>query len=190
PATIRGQVTDAQTGNHISGAGVVTVITGSGIIVASAKTDLNGNYIISGLAPGSYDVVFSADNFAAQTRTVNLLPNETEVVNAALSPNPATISGRVTDAGTRVPIANALIQAFTTDGTFITSTFSDVTGQYILTGLPEGTFTISANAADFATKSQTVTLTPGETEPVNFALSANPASLSGIVTDAQTKAPL
>ncbi|MEO2222775.1 carboxypeptidase-like regulatory domain-containing protein [Priestia megaterium] len=154
PATIQGRVTDAQTGNPIRGAGVVTVISGSGIIVASAKTDLNGNYIISGLAPGSYDVVISADNFAAQTSTVNLLPNETEIVNTALSPNPATVSGRVTNAGTGVPIANALIQAFTTDGTFVTSTLSDVAGQYTLTGLPEGTFTISASATDFATKSR------------------------------------
>ncbi|MEO2222778.1 carboxypeptidase-like regulatory domain-containing protein, partial [Priestia megaterium] len=115
-------------------AGVVTVITGSGIIVASAKTDLNGNYIISGLAPGSYDVVISADNFAAQTSTVNLRPNETEIVNTALSPNPATVSGRVTNAGTGVPIANALIQAFTIDGTFVTSTLSDVAGSIPLQG--------------------------------------------------------
>nr|WP_308346208.1 carboxypeptidase regulatory-like domain-containing protein [Priestia aryabhattai] len=190
PASIQGTVTDAQTGNPISGAGVITVITGSGIIVASVKTDLNGNYIISGLAPGSYDVIFSADNFASHTSTVNLVPNETETINAVLTPNPATVSGRIVNAGTSAPITNALIQAFTTGGTFVTSTLSDVNGQYILTGLPEGTFTISASATDFMTQSQTVTLTPNETKTLNFTLSSNPASLSGIVTDAQTKAPL
>ena len=89
------------------------------------------------------------------------------------------------DAGTGTPIANALIQAFTTQGTFVASTLTNVDGQYTLTGLPEGTFTISASATDFATQVQTVTLTPGETEIVNFALTPNPASLSGTVTDAQ-----
>jgi len=190
PATIQGTVTDAQTGNPISGAGVVTVIAGSGIIVTSTKTDLNGNYIITGLSPDSYDVVFSADNFASQTSTVHLTPNEIEIVNAALTPNPATVSRRVVDAGTGAPIANALIQAFTTEGTFLASTLTDVDGQYTLTGLPEGTFTISASATDFATQIQTVTLTPGETEIVNFALTPNPASLSGIITDAQTGSPM
>ncbi|MEH7320267.1 carboxypeptidase regulatory-like domain-containing protein, partial [Priestia megaterium] len=182
--------TDAQTGSPISGAGVVTVIAGSGIIIASTQTDLNGNYIITGLSPGSYDVVFSANNFASQTSTVHLTPNEIEIVNAALTPNPATVSGRVVNVETSIPIANALIQAFTTEGTFVTSTLTDVDGQYTLTGLPEGTFTISASVTDFATQIQTVTLTPGETEIVNFALTSNPASLSGIVTDAQTGSPL
>ena len=36
-------MTDAQTGEPISGAGVVTVIEGSGIFVASTQTDQNGN---------------------------------------------------------------------------------------------------------------------------------------------------
>ncbi|MEH7320268.1 carboxypeptidase regulatory-like domain-containing protein, partial [Priestia megaterium] len=190
PATIQGTVTDAQTGTPISGAGVVTVIAGSGIIIASTQTDLNGNYIITGLSPGSYDVVFSANNFASQTSTVHLTPNEIEIVNAALTPDPATVSGRVVNVETSIPIANALIQAFTTEGTFVTSTLTDVDGQYTLTGLPEGTFTISASVTDFATQIQTVTLTPGETEIVNFALTPNPASLSGIVTDAQTGSPI
>ncbi|WP_303982341.1 carboxypeptidase-like regulatory domain-containing protein, partial [Niallia circulans] len=171
-------------------AGVVTVIAGSGIIIASTKTDLNGNYVITGLSPGSYDVVFSADNFASQTSTVHLTPNEIVTINAALTPNPAAVSGRVVATGTGAPIANALIQAFTTEGTFVTSTLTDVDGQYTLTGLPEGTFTISASATDFATQIQTVTLPPGETEIVNFALTPNPASLSGIVTDAQTGSPI
>jgi len=130
--------------------------------------------------------VFSADNFASQTSTVHIAPNEIESINADLTPNPATVSGRVVDTGTGAPIANALIQAFTTEGTFVTSTLTDVNGQYTLTGLPEGIFTISASATDFATQTQTVTLTPNETETVDFSLIPNPASLSGIVTDAQT----
>ncbi|WP_335444295.1 hypothetical protein, partial [Priestia megaterium] len=56
--------------------------------------------------------------------------------------------------------------------------------------MPEGTFTISASSTDFATQIQTVTLTPSETEIVNFSLTPHPASLTGIVTDAQTGSPI
>ncbi|NGY80707.1 carboxypeptidase regulatory-like domain-containing protein [Bacillus megaterium] len=51
-------------------------MAGSGIIIASIQTGLNGNYIITGLSPGSYDVVFSADKFASQTSTVHIAPNK------------------------------------------------------------------------------------------------------------------
>ncbi|WP_303984580.1 carboxypeptidase regulatory-like domain-containing protein, partial [Niallia circulans] len=190
PATIQGTVTDAQTGSPISGAGVVTVIAGSGIIIASTQTDLNGNYIITGLSPGTYNVVFSADNFASQTVTVNLAPGEVETVSPSLTPNPATITGTVFDSATSTPLANALVQVFNSQGVFLASVLTDMNGQYTLSGLPEGTLTVEASAPNFGTGIQTVTLTAGQTQTLPFTLTPNPASLSGIVTDAQTGSPI
>ncbi|WP_446715646.1 carboxypeptidase-like regulatory domain-containing protein, partial [Bacillus sp. OTU530] len=81
----------------MAGAGVVTVVQGSGIIVASTQTDQNGSYLLTGIAPGSYNVVFSAENFTSQTVSVNLTAGETEIINPVLTPNPATINGTVRD---------------------------------------------------------------------------------------------
>ncbi|MED4456369.1 carboxypeptidase-like regulatory domain-containing protein, partial [Metabacillus fastidiosus] len=162
----------------------------SGIIVASTQTDQNGQYVLTGLAPGTYNVVFSADNFSGQTSTVTLTAGETETVNASLTPNPATITGTVTDAFTGNPIANALIQVFNSQGILINSTLSDNNGQFSVTGLPEGALTVQASANNFASQVQTVTLTPGETETVNFSLPPNPASISGTVTDSLNGNPI
>ncbi|MEC2077419.1 carboxypeptidase regulatory-like domain-containing protein, partial [Metabacillus fastidiosus] len=130
PATIQGRLVDAQTGEPIPGAAVTTVLSNSGIIVASTETDQNGNYVITGLAPGTYNVVFSADNFAGQTSTVTLTAGETETVNASLTPNPATITGTVTDALTGNPISNVLIQIFNNQGVLLGSVLSDTNGQF------------------------------------------------------------
>ncbi|WP_165350947.1 carboxypeptidase-like regulatory domain-containing protein, partial [Ectobacillus funiculus] len=190
PATIQGQVTDAQTGTPIAGAGVVTVVQGSGIIVASTQTDQNGSYLLTGIAPGSYNVVISAENFTSQTVSVNLTAGETEIINPVLTPNPATINGTVRDAITGTALSNALIQVFNGQGSFLASTLTDVNGQYTLSGLPEGTLSVQASAPNFASELTVITVTPAETETVDFALEPNPASLTGSVTDAQTGAPL
>ncbi|WP_165350945.1 carboxypeptidase-like regulatory domain-containing protein, partial [Ectobacillus funiculus] len=190
PATIQGQATDMQTGTPIAGAGVVTVIQGSGVIVASTQTDQTGNYLLTGIAPGSYNVVISAANFTSQTVSVNLAAGETEIVNVALTPNPATINGTVRDSVTGTVLPNALIQVFNSQGRFLASTLTDVNGQYAISGLPEGTISVQASAPNFASELTVITLTPGETETVDFALASNPASLTGSVTDAQTGAPL
>ncbi|MNG20633.1 hypothetical protein D3C84_1049050 [compost metagenome] len=49
---------------------------------------------------------------------------------------------------------------------------------------------VQASAQNFASELTVITLTPGETETVDFVLEPNPASLKGRVTDAQTGAPL
>ncbi|MED1919631.1 carboxypeptidase-like regulatory domain-containing protein, partial [Bacillus thuringiensis] len=190
PATVQGQVSNAQTGEPITGAVVVTVLSNSGIIVASTQTDQNGNYVITGLAPGTYNLVFSADNFAGRTETVILTPGEIETVNVVLAPNPATVTGIVIDQFTGNPIRNALLQVFNSQGTLISSTLSDINGLFILSGLPQGTLTIQASATNFASQVQTVTLTPGETEAITFALTPDPASISGTVTDTQIGSPI
>ncbi|MED4456368.1 carboxypeptidase-like regulatory domain-containing protein, partial [Metabacillus fastidiosus] len=190
PATIQGRLVDVQTGEPIAGAAVITVLSNSGIIVASTQTDQNGQYVLTGLAPGTYNVVFSADNFAGQTSTVTLTAGETETVNASLTPNPAAITGTVADAFTGNPIANALIQVFNSQGILINSTLSDNNGQFTVSGLPEGTLTVQASANNFASQVQSVTLTPGETKGISFTLTPDPASLNGTVTETQNGNPI
>ncbi|MDF2054920.1 carboxypeptidase-like regulatory domain-containing protein [Priestia megaterium] len=94
------------------------------------------------------------------------------------------------DSVTSTPITNALVQIFNSQGVFLASVFTDMNGQYTLSGLPEGTLIVAASAADFGTGIQTVTLTAGQTQMVPFTLTPNPASLSGIVIDAQTGSPI
>ncbi|WP_169907692.1 carboxypeptidase regulatory-like domain-containing protein [Priestia abyssalis] len=190
PATIRGQVTDAATGLPIQQAGVVTVIQGTGIIVASAQTDQNGQYVLTGLALGSYNVVFSAPEYVTQTVPVILASGEVEVVNTALVGNPAQINGTVRNAATGAVLPNALIRVFDLQGSLIGGTLTDMNGQYTISGLAQGTYSVTALAEGHASQTMVITLTPGEEETVNFQLPPNPARLRGTVTDERTGQPI
>ena len=189
-ATIRGQVTDVNTGEPIQSAGVITVISGSGIIVASALTDQEGNYILTGLAPGAYNVIFSADGYVSQTINITLSSGETASLNAALESNPASITGSVRDANTLTAIENALIQVFTLYGRLLGTTLTDMDGNYTISGLPGGNIVVIARASGYQSQLQTVTLVRGNTGTLNFLLLDNPASVSGSVTDIQTGEPI
>ncbi|USK42072.1 carboxypeptidase regulatory-like domain-containing protein [Cytobacillus oceanisediminis] len=190
PASIRGRVTDASTGEPILNAAVITVISGSGIIVAQTLTDEQGNYILSNLPPGPYNVIFSAEGYVRRTLSVALSPNESIVLNAALESNPASLTGNVREAESLLPVANALIQVFLPSGTLLGTTLTDFEGNYSISGLPAGPVEVIARASGYQSQFRNVTLSRGSTVIVNFLLEENPASVSGVVTDNQTGQPL
>jgi large repetitive protein len=190
PAVVRGRVTDAVTGEPILRAAVVSVVSGSGIIIASTLTDQEGNYILNSLPAGNYDIVFSAEGYVTNSVRVTLSAGENRVLNQALQPNPASIRGTVRAAVSLIPIEEALIQVFLPDGTFLGSTLTDVNGNYFITGFPGGEVTVIARAREFQAETRTVTLIRGETAEVNFLLASNPATVSGFITDRATGLPI
>lgn len=78
--TIAGTVTDAETGDPIPGVNVVIAGMQQG-----ASTDANGEYIISGIAPGTYALQASFVGYASQTREgVEVIAEETTTVDFSL----------------------------------------------------------------------------------------------------------
>ena len=65
--TIRGTMTDAQTGETLIGANVVIMDPYKG-----AMADLDGNYSLEGLAPGAYEVTGSFIGYTPQTTSVTV----------------------------------------------------------------------------------------------------------------------
>ena len=51
---------------------------------------------------------------------------------------------------------------------------TDSTGEFSITGLPPGTYTVTAWHERFGTKSQEVTVAGSETKTANFVLTARP----------------
>ncbi len=77
---IAGRVTDRETGNPLPGANVVIVGTTMG-----AASDLNGNFIILNIPPGTYDVKATVIGYAAMTvQEVRVKIDQTERVDFAL----------------------------------------------------------------------------------------------------------
>lgn len=79
---LSGVVVDAETGETLVGANVAIAGTATG-----TATDLNGKYTIKGLAPGTYDVVFSFIGFQQKTvQGVEIRSGETTTLDIGLAP--------------------------------------------------------------------------------------------------------
>jgi hypothetical protein len=74
--TIRGTIADAQTGETLIGANVVIQNPYKG-----AMADLDGNYSLEGLAPGTYDVIGSFIGYTPVTESVTITGNEVVIIN-------------------------------------------------------------------------------------------------------------
>ncbi len=76
--TVTGTVTDAETGDPISGA---TISAGD----SQTSTTSNGGYTLS-LAPGEYSLLVAADGYQDSSVSITVEPNATTTQNVALSP--------------------------------------------------------------------------------------------------------
>ncbi len=80
-ATLTGKVKDAETGEALPFCSVFVNNT-----TVSTATDLEGNFTLSGLEPGTLEIGFSFMGYAAQTRKVTLKPGGTFTLNLSMSP--------------------------------------------------------------------------------------------------------
>ena len=154
--TISGTVTNASTSAAISGENV-TVFDSSDNFMASAITDSSGNYTVSGLAAGTYEVEFSGGNYITQfyngkaslssADPVSVTEGSTSSgINAALQPG-GQITGRVTDALSSAAIQNVLVGVFDSSGSFVNSACTASDGTYTVSGLATGSYHVGFDAS-------------------------------------------
>ncbi len=124
PGTIAGNVSN---GGPIANASIT--ISNSNGIVGNAVTDANGDYSVSGLAPGSYLVSCAATGFQSQFKAAIVTSGTTTTVNFVFIADGGTLEGNVIDSGTTDPIPGARIEVFQ-GTTLITSTLTDGSGDY------------------------------------------------------------
>lgn len=96
-------------------------------------------------------------------------------------PEPATLYGQVLETITGYPIAGALVEVVEAG----LSGYTDASGNYEITDIPVGTYTIRASHPDYETLQMSMELVSGENS-LGIALKRLTATLSGIVTDADT----
>ena len=96
PGAIAGTITETCAGNPLSGA--LIVVTDGSVIVGFDVTDASGDYLVSGLAPGSYTVAVAKKNFLFGSSMAVVVSSATTTVDLSLTPqalSPATITGTV-----------------------------------------------------------------------------------------------
>ena len=82
-ATISGKISDGKNGEEIIGATIRVKGTAYGAI-----SDVNGNYLIKGIKPATYDIEVSYAGYKAQSKKDILLkPSESKVLSFSILPD-------------------------------------------------------------------------------------------------------
>ncbi len=180
PATgsISGTVTDAQTTSAITGATVTCTCSGG-----AAVTGAGGGYSFTAVSPGnSYSMVFSDNGHVSQTvNNVTVTAGKATTENVALVED-GSITGRVTDAGTHLAIAGAMVTC-TCQGSGLTTNSS---GTYTFSNVaPAGDYTMTFSFAGYASQTlNNVGVSAGHATTENVALAQPTGGITGRVTDA------
>lgn len=96
-----------------------------------------------------------------------------------VKPGPGSISGKVTNSVTGLPISGATVS--TLPATSVVTT--DSTGKYILANIPAGSYTITVELTGYETKSVDVTISSNGAAIGNLTLIQYIGSISGTVTN-------
>ena len=201
-ATVSGRVTDAATGLPISNVDIAARFQYEGDM-AWTNTDGDGNYTLAGLPTGVYQIQARSDRYLDQEQIVTVeVAGSAMTADFALSQG-ATISGRVIDAETGLPIARVEIEA-RDDGDNQPNVYADTDadGRFSLQGMAAGSYRIEAKAYEqgyirqyydntaFWGLARLVTVAETEViEDISFELNRG-ATIIGTVTDARTGLPI
>jgi len=172
--TLSGTVSSSSGGTAISGASVQALQNGN--VKGSATSAGDGSYSIPNLPAGNYDVQASASGFGTGLKnSVALTAGQTATANFSLS-SPGTISGKVTQSDGVTGISSAAVRLFV-GGASMTTATADAGGNYSISGLNAGSYSLQAGANNYVTQTQSATVTGGNTSTINFLLqplAANP----------------
>jgi protocatechuate 3,4-dioxygenase beta subunit len=229
--SITGTVIDRTTGLPVPYADV-EVYNSQGFAVGYPDADSNGIYSTGGLEDGIYYVVAYRynshvpqlyDGIDCPMSGCNVLSGTPVVVDGFATVSgidfdlerSSTITGRVTDAQTGLPLYGINVEAWSSDGIYRRTGGSDLSGYYQITGLEPGTFFVATDEYSTynltyidslydgipcptgppegcdPTKGTPVTVVPGvSTRFIDLALERRTSGVAGIVTDEFSGGPV
>ncbi|MCY1015717.1 carboxypeptidase regulatory-like domain-containing protein [Pyxidicoccus sp. MSG2] len=190
---VSGRVVDGKTGQPLAGA---VIALGSGL---SATTGADGTFSIAAVPRGSYSGTVGAAGYQGlnfslmfgpgcigDMGTLTLFPEA-----ATPSPTQLTLRGSVVDGVNGAPVSNATVRLVETGASVTTA----ADGRFVLSGITLKDFGLAVSAAGYAPASYTMKVGAFGEAVVELKLSppgssATTSNLSGLVSDADTGAPL
>lgn len=173
---ISGTVTLAG-GGAVSGA-TVTAVNAAGAAL-SAVSSASGAYEITGLATGAYTVTASRSGYrSSQSINVTLT---TTALNGTANINDMALNNSVISGAVRDPAGNGILNAVVAvsgsggSGNAVTN----AAGEFTVSGLAPGTYSLTASAAGYATSTQSVNVTT--TANLFIPLTPNTVRVTGTV---------
>ncbi|MEJ2502913.1 MAG: carboxypeptidase-like regulatory domain-containing protein, partial [Gemmatimonadota bacterium] len=103
------------------------------------------------------------------------------VAGVASAQTTGTVAGRVFDSATQQPIVGATVAVADRGG------LTNTTGRFVITGVPEGTYTVRVQQIGYAESTQEVTVSGGETVTLEIAMTSEAIGLGErVVTSSYT----
>ena len=143
---LEGTVSDISNSNPITNATIEIV---NSTLTIQTTTDLSGNYMTGIANSSSYDVIFSAPGYLADTLNAAFTNGNTTILNAQLQPLQSfNTSGSVVDInGIGIPNSDVFIY----NSSFTLNTITDSNGDFNINGIYEGNYNVIAGSWGFIT---------------------------------------
>jgi protocatechuate 3,4-dioxygenase beta subunit len=183
---IRGRVT--RNGVAVSGGNVSFSPRGrGGVRSANGMIALDGEYEVSGVEPGDYDVRVFAGGGGNDTVQYTVVGNAVFDIDL----KGASARGVVVDAAIGVPLPDVRVMITPTaqGGRLWRNATTDSDGRFTLDTLPDGSYTLRTEREHYAAASQAVTVSGGSTPPIEVRLTRGQEAMLRLV-DAETGASL
>ncbi len=158
----------------------ITAAAEDGSNLAAVTTGPSGTYNLSGLSPGTYDLTVTGSGLGTQYLKGLVVGAGTSLVQNITLAAAASVAGTVFANGVSLAGAQAILTDAQGDAV---GAVTDANGNYSLTGLGAGTYTLEVSGQGFAPTDTTLTLTAGQTSQAPGIGLIQGASLSLTVTD-------
>ena len=197
--SIEGTVRGAN-GTPLAGVAVVATNGTLTLTTITSSSDPIGSYKIDGLAvPATYTITFSRADLASTTQAVEMDSLSRRVlknIDAAMVSSTGSVIGTISEAVTEPQpgtqgVGEVEVVLAGGASTYRTRTATDPVdkrGQYVLGGIPPGTYSLSFNRVGAAPLSFIITVAAGQTV-IQDGLVGQPASITGLVVNNASDGP-
>ncbi|WP_253816463.1 carboxypeptidase regulatory-like domain-containing protein [Myxococcus xanthus] len=143
---------------------------------ATTTTNSQGSFTFNNVAAGTYTVEARLSGYAVARESVQVQENQAASVSLSLTRERGNVAGVIQLEGGISPVDINVTLA----GTAF-SARTNTAGQFTLTGVPTGSYTLEAQKDGFATGQRTVEVRAGEQAQVSLTLSRVRGNISGVV---------
>lgn len=183
-AQISGTVFDGTT--PLGGATVTTTVAGQTVSVGTPTSGQVGTFVLGNLpTPATYVVTVSAPGHGSSTQIVDLAAGSSKTdTNVRLNGGTGSVTGTVLGPdGKGLGGVTITVGGSATNGPPPTTTTltAGTPGQFVVNGLPNGSYTLSASSPSFAVASVPVTLPRSADSPVAIQFVQRLSSLEGTI---------
>ncbi|CAH1223706.1 hypothetical protein PAECIP111893_05031 [Paenibacillus plantiphilus] len=192
PGQLLGFVSDFSTGGNLSGAAIRIYDSVTGILTASILSGNSGDYVYGNLAPGNYTAIASNDGYANELGGFTIISDKTTRYSFALDPLPGRLRGTVKNGATGAPLGGVsiVLRQYNNFGPILETILSDDGGAFDLGEVAASNYILTASLQGFVAEQTSVGVAPAQQSAAAITLQPSFTSISGIVTDKSSGAPL